>query len=67
MQNISTRVFISDTGLRYKDITQHMGITPEYLSRLMRYPLSASNAERIESAVKELLRQRGDGNGETSV
>ena len=54
MKNIDIRVLVSESGLTYKDIAEQMRISPEWLSRLMRYTLSPENRERILSAVMAL-------------
>jgi len=54
MTNIDVRIAVSESGLTYRAIAKKMGISHEWLSRLMRHTLSPDNKERILSAVKEL-------------
>lgn len=54
MKNIELRILISDAGVTYRDIAKELDITPEWLSRLMRYPLTEENESRIRSAVRKL-------------
>lgn len=54
MKNIDVRVLVSESGLTYKAIAAELGITPEWLSRLMRFTLTAENKARITAAVKKL-------------
>lgn len=35
MKNIGLRILIEESGIKYKDLAFSIGITPEYLSRLM--------------------------------
>ena len=61
MKNIDVRVLVSDSGLTYKAIAAEMNISPEWLSRLMRYTLSAENKARITAAVEKLKGAESDG------
>ena len=54
MQNLDIRLLVSDYGLKYKDIARTMGICPEWLSRMMRRPLSTHNKSRILDAIETL-------------
>ena len=54
MKNLDVRVIVTESGLKYKDIADQIGISRIWLSPLMRYDLSAENRERILRAVKEL-------------
>lgn len=54
MENIDIRVMVADLGLRYKDIARQMGITPPWLSRLMRNPLSITDRVRIIDAIERV-------------
>lgn len=54
MKNLDIRKEVSGNGLRYKDVAKEIGVTPEHLSRLMRYTLSLENKERILKAVEKL-------------
>ena len=64
LENIEIRRQVAEVPLRYKDIAKHIGVTPEYLSRCMRYPLKPDMYIRIVAAIYEL---RGSGdNGKTA-
>jgi len=54
VKNLDIRKEVSGNGLRYKDVAKEIGVTPEHLSRLMRYTLSLENKERILKAVEKL-------------
>lgn len=54
MKNLDIRMLISEKGLKHKDIAKEMGITPEWLSRLLRYDCNSSDRERIIKAIKLL-------------
>ena len=60
MENLGIRILISESGLRYKDIAQKMGITPEWLSRLMRKDLEPEMRDKILKAVSELRGEADD-------
>lgn len=60
MENIGIRLLVSDSHLKYKDIAQKMGISPEWLSRLMRKDLNPENREKILKAVSELRGEADD-------
>ena len=61
MKNIDVRVLVSESGLTYKEIAAELNISPEWLSRLMRYTLSAENKARITAAVEKLKGAESDG------
>lgn len=58
MKNIYIRALVSDLGLSYKDIAAEIGISPVWLSRLMRYTLSTDNEARIMAAIENLKGDR---------
>ena len=60
MKNIDIRVLVSDSGLTYKSIAAELGISPEWLSKLMRYTLTADNRARIIAAIENL---KGESDG----
>ena len=59
MENLTVRIMVSDAGLHYKDIAHHIGITPEYLSRLMKKELSPGNRLRIIQAIQTMKETEG--------
>lgn len=61
MKNIDVRVLVSESGVTYKAIAAELGITPEWLSRLMRFTLTAENKARITAAVEKLKGETDDG------
>lgn len=54
LANLDIRLEVSDNNIRYKDIAEKAGITPEHLSRLMRKPLSINWNTKIWDIVQEL-------------
>ena len=60
MENLGIRILVSESKLKYKDIAQKMGITPEWLSRLMRKDLEPEMREKILKAVSELRGEADD-------
>ena len=46
MKNLDIRILVREKGLTYKRIAQKIGISPEWLSRLMARKLSDENRER---------------------
>lgn len=61
MKNIDIRLVVSDKGLTYRQIAAEMGITPEYLSRLMSKDLKPGMRERILNAIDRLENYEGVG------
>ncbi len=61
MKNIDVRVLVSESGVTYKTIAAELGITPEWLSRLMRFTLTAENKARITAAVEKLKGEADEG------
>lgn len=66
MENLDIRVRVYDSGITYRAIADKLGVTPEYLSRLMRKPLSDKNKQRIAKALDE-LESRGETDGNSSI
>ena len=69
MQNINMRIFVSESGVHYKEIAKEIGITPEHLSFLMKEPLSSDYEEKIKNAVAVIMARKKSevSHGETSV
>lgn len=59
MRNLNIRLMVSDAGLRYREIAAEMGISPEWLSRLLSKELSSANKIRILTAI-DRLKSGGD-------
>ena len=64
MKNLDIRILVREKGLTYKRIAQKIGISPEWLSRLMARnsrlmarKLSGENRERILAAIEEIKRE----------
>lgn len=54
MENLNIRIAVKDSGVTYKAIAKEIGITPEWLCRLMRNDLSPENKIRIMTAIDRL-------------
>lgn len=54
MRNLDIRIEVSESGLKYKQIAEKMGISPRWLSNIMRYDLTPENHDRIMKAIREL-------------
>lgn len=54
MKNLDIRMIVAENGLRYKDIAKVIGISPEWLSKLMRETLTIENRLRILGAIERL-------------
>lgn len=65
MKNQSIRDLVYHHRLTYKRIAEQIGISPEWLSRLLAKELSEGNRVRIETAIDELIAERVGSNGET--
>lgn len=60
MKNLDIRIMVSEKGLHYKEIAEEMGVSRQWLSRLMRFTLTAENKARIMGAIEKLT---GGGEG----
>ena len=60
MKNLDIRILVRENGLTYKRIAQKIGISPEWLSRLMARKLSDENRERIISAVEAMIEEEAE-------
>ena len=63
IENIGVRQLVSESGVTYKAIAEHIGYTPEYLCRCMRYKLKPEMQRKIVEAVRELQGGRSDSMG----
>ena len=60
MENLEIRLLVADMKLSYKKIAARIGVTPEYLSRCMRFPLKPDMEARIMAAVDDLRGEKND-------
>lgn len=60
MENLDVRLIVADAKLTYKAIAARMGITRQYLSMCLRYPLKPDMKERIIAAVDDLRGEKND-------
>lgn len=60
MKNIDIRVMVSDSGLKYQAIAAEMGISPEWLSTIMRKELSEEKRDQILKAIRKLKGENND-------
>ncbi len=56
-ENLDIRMLVSEMKLTFKVIAERLDVTPEYLSRCMRYPLKPEMRARIMDVITDL---RGD-------
>lgn len=54
MNNLDVRILVSDLKIKYRDIADEMNVSREWLSRLMRKPLTPDNKLRILTAIEKL-------------
>lgn len=54
IENVGIRQVVAEAGVTYREIAKRIGLTPQYLSRVMRYPLKADMQLRIMRAVRDL-------------
>lgn len=62
MRNLDIRILVREAGLTYKRIAQQIGISQEWLSRLMARKLSDENRERIIAAVEAIKAEEAEKN-----
>lgn len=61
MENLEIRLLVSEAGLHYRDIAKTMGISPIYLSRILRKPLSDYHRKKILEAVNKMMGEDWSG------
>lgn len=54
MENIDIRILVSNSDFGYKDIAKYLGISRQWLSKLMSHELSTDNKLKILSAINAL-------------
>lgn len=62
MRNLNIRILVRENGLTYKRIAQQIGISQEWLSRLMARKLSDENRERIIAAIEAIKEEEATKN-----
>lgn len=60
LENIEVRQLVAESRLTYKTIAKRIGVTPEYLSRCMRFKLKPEMYVRIVTAIHRLRGERDD-------
>ena len=60
MENLEIRLIVADMKLSYKAIAARIGVTPQYLSRCMRFQLKPEMKARIMAAIDDLRGEKGD-------
>ena len=60
VENLEIRLLVADLGLSYKKIASRIGVTPEWVSRCMRYPLKPEMQARIMAAIDDLRGEKDD-------
>lgn len=60
MENLEIRLLVADMKLTYKAIAKKIGICPEHMSRVMRYPLKPEMQARIMAAIDDLRGEKDD-------
>lgn len=58
MKNLDIRIMVSESGIRYQDIAEKMGIGRVWLSKLMSRELSPERRQQIKQAIMELKDDR---------
>ena len=61
--NLDVRIAVIDNNVSFKQIAAQMGVTPEYLSRVMGRQLNPLMRARILAALAELTGQGVGGDG----
>lgn len=60
LENVGVRMLVAESRLKYKDIAKYIGVTPEHLSKCMRYKLKPQMYMRIMTAIHDLRGDRVD-------
>lgn len=63
MQNLNIRIKVAEAHVKYKDLAEYLGTSPEYLSRIMAKDLDPVWKFRILAAI-EALKEEGSGKDE---
>jgi len=59
-RNVGIRVLMMEYGITQYDIAEQLGVTPSWISRLLRENLSEENESRINSAIESIKRGRNN-------
>ncbi len=54
LENLEIRLRVVAAKVTYRQIAHQIGVTPEYLSKCMRFPLKPEMKARITAAINEL-------------
>lgn len=57
-RNMSIRVLMMELGITQYDLAKTLGVTPSWVSRLLRDDLSAENENRIKTAIATIGRRK---------
>lgn len=60
-RNMSIRVLMMEQGITQYDLAEILGVTPSWVSRLLRENLSEENENRIKAAIEEIEGGRNNG------
>ena len=60
MENLDIRILVMDSGIRYKEVAEQMGVTAAYLSRVLKVSLTPQMRARILAAINVLKENRND-------
>lgn len=55
-RNMSIRVLMMEQGITQYDLAEQLGVTPSWISRLLRENLSEENKSRINAAIESIKR-----------
>ena len=59
-RNVGIRVMMMEYGITQYDLAEQLGVTPSWISRLLRENLSEENESRINSAIESIKRGRNN-------
>lgn len=59
-RNVGIRVLMMEYGITQYDLAEQLGVTPSWISRLLRENLSEENKSRINSAIESIKRGRNN-------
>lgn len=59
-RNVGIRVLMMEYGITQYDLAEQLGVTPSWISRLLREDLSEENESRINAAIESIKRGRNN-------